>query len=285
MKIGAVFPQTEIGNDPAVIRDWCQTAEGLGYSHILVYDHVIGAVHEGREPKLWGPYTEKTPFHEPFVLLGWMAAFTTNVELVTGVIILPQRQTVLVAKQVAELDILSGGRVRLGIGTGWNYVEYDALNEEFKNRGRRQEEQVEVLRKLWSEPVMDYTGKWHRVERAGLLPLPGRQIPIWFGGFNDAAYQRAARIGDGFIFGAAVTGAIEAIPRIRGWVSEAGRDPKAFGIEVMENFQAGPEKWAENTAALGALDVDYISMRSMNSGLTAAEHIAALRTYREALGK
>jgi probable F420-dependent oxidoreductase len=283
MKIGAVFPQTEIGSDPAVIRDWCQTAEGLGYSHILVYDHVLGAVHEGREPKLWGPYTEKTPFHEPFVLLGWVAALTTTVELVTGVLILPQRQTALVAKQAAELDILSGGRLRLGVGTGWNYVEYDSLNEDFHTRGRREEEQVALLRKLWTEPVLDYTGRWHRIDRAGILPLPGRAIPIWFGGFNEVVYKRAARLGDGFIFGASAEGAMDVIPKIRGWVAEAGRDPASFGFDVMTNYQAGPEQWAAHAAALRALDVDYVSMRTMNMGLGPAEHIAALRTYWEAV--
>ena len=177
MKIGAVFPHLDIGNDPAVIRHWAQTAEGLGYSHILAYDHVIGAVHEGREPPLWGPYTEQSAFHEPFVLFGYLAACTTKVELATGIVILPQRQTVLVAKQAAEIDLLSGGRLRLGVGTGWNYVEFEALNEDFGNRGARQAEQVALLRQLWAEPVLDYSGRWHRIERAGLKPLPGRSIP------------------------------------------------------------------------------------------------------------
>ena len=197
MKIGAVFPHLEIGNDPVVIRDWAQAVEDLGYSHILAYDHVIGAVHEHREPPLLGPYTETSAFHEPLVLFGYFAACTRRVELATGILILPQRQTVLVAKQAAEIDLLSGGRLRLGVGTGWNYVEFDSLNENFHDRGQRQEEQVTLLRALWSEPVLDYHGRWHRVDRAGLKPLPGRQIPIWFGGFVDAAFERAARLGDG----------------------------------------------------------------------------------------
>jgi probable F420-dependent oxidoreductase len=174
MKIGAVFPHLEIGSDPVVLRDWAQTAEELGYSHLLAYDHVLGAEHADREPKLVGPpYTEESDFHEPLVLFGYFAACTSRVELVTGVIILPQRQTALVAKQAAEVDILSGGRLRLGVGTGWNWVEYDSLGETYATRGPRQEEQVEVLRKLWAEPVIDYTGEWHRVERAGIKPLPG----------------------------------------------------------------------------------------------------------------
>ena len=181
MNIGAVFPHLEIGDDPIVVRDWAQAVEDIGYSHILAYDHVIGAVHANREPKLLGPYTQASAFHEPFVLFGYFAAITQRVELATGILILPQRQTVLVAKQAAEIDLLSGGRLRLGVGTGWNYVEYDSLNEDFANRGIRQEEQIELLRALWTQPVIDYKGDYHRIERAGLKPLPARQIPIWFG--------------------------------------------------------------------------------------------------------
>ena len=281
MNIGAVFPQTEIGDDPAVIRDFAQTAEALGYSHILVYDHVLGAVHAGREPRLTGPYTEETTFHEPFVLFGYLAAATKTIGLTTGVVILPQRQTALVAKQAAEIDVLSGGRLRLGIGTGWNYVEYDALNEDFHNRGKRQEEQVELLRRLWTESVVDYTGRWHRIERAGLKPLPSRQIPIWFGGFSDAAYRRAARIGDGFIFGGAGD-ALAAWERLKGYVADNGRDLSSFGCESMVPYQAGPEKWREHVAAWEEAGATYVSMRAMGAGFEGPQgHIDALRTYWE----
>lgn len=280
MKIGVVFPQTEFGGDAAAIKEFAQTAEAIGYSHVLVYDHVLGAVHEGREPRLWGPYTEKTPFREPFVLFGFLAGVTSRIELVTGVIILPQRQTALVAKQTAEIDLLSNGRLRLGIGTGWNYVEYDSLNESFKNRGRRQEEQVELLRKLWSEPVVDYTGKYHRVDRAGILPMPGRSIPIWFGGFNDVAYERAARIGDGFIFGGGTGDALAANAKLTGLLAANGRDRATFGIEAMVNYQAGPEEWAKDIEAWRRAGADYVSIRAMNAGLNGPkEHIAMLRTY------
>jgi probable F420-dependent oxidoreductase len=182
MQLGVVFPQTEIGNDPSIIRDYAQTAEGLGYSHILAYDHVLGASVKNRTD--WrGPYTSDTPFHEPFVLFGYMASITERVGFTTGVIILPQRQTALVAKQAAQVDLLSGGRLRLGVGIGWNEVEYEALGEEFGNRGRRMEEQVELLRRLWTEPVVDFTGRWHRVPEAGINPLPvQRPIPVWIGG-------------------------------------------------------------------------------------------------------
>jgi len=284
MQIGAIFPQTEIGSDPSVIRDFAQTAEGLGYSHILVYDHVIGAVPE-REPRLWGPYTHESAFHEPFVLLGYLAGITERVELVTGVIILPQRQTVLVAKQAAEVDILSGGRLRLGVGTGWNYVEYDALNEEFGNRGKRQEEQVEVMRQLWADPVIDYTGKWHRIDRAGLKPLPGRQIPVWFGGFTEPAFKRAARLGDGFLFGSGTPEARATVETIRGYLADEGRDPAGFGFEAMMNYGDGPENWAAEVDSWRESGVDYVSMRTMNAGLESPrDHIEALETYWREVG-
>ena len=279
MRIGVIFPQTEIGSDPSVIRDFAQTAEGLGYSHILAYDHVLGAVPE-REPRLWGPYTHEFAFHEPFTLFGYLAAVTERVGLVTGVIILPQRQTALVAKQAAEVDILSGGRLRLGVGTGWNYVEYDALNERFGNRGRRQEEQIEVLRRLWAEPVVDYTGEWHRIDRAGLNPLPGRRIPIWFGGFSAPAFERAARIGDGFIFGGSSTDALAALETIRGHLARGGRDPAEFGVEAMVNYADGPDGWTAEAERWRGAGADYVSMRTMNAGLDGPRaHIAAIERY------
>ena len=284
MKIGVVFPQSEIGNDPAVIRDFAQAVESLGYSHLLVYDHVLGA-HPDRTPRLTGPYTDETNFHEPFVLFGYLAAVTSRIELVTGIIILPQRQTALVAKQAAEVDILSGGRLRLGIGTGWNYVEYDALNEDFHNRGKRQEEQVEVLRKLWSEPLVNFKGQWHTIDNANILPRPGRQIPIWFGGNDDRVFRRAARIGDGLIPQFAPNDAgKEKLAIIRQYVKDAGRDPAKFGIEAQVGYVAGPEKWQEHVDAWRALDADYVCLRTMNAGLnTPQEHIDAIRKYKEAV--
>src|SRR5213593_1144737 len=205
MKYGVVFPQIEFGNDPQAIKDYGQAAEALGYDYLLVYDHVLGA-HPNREPKLTGPYTHQDPFHEPMVLFGFLAAVTTRLQLTTGILILPQRQTVLVAKQAAEIDVLSSGRLRLGIGLGWNYVEYDALNETFENRGRRSAEQIEVLRALWTQQVVDFRGKFHRISHAGLNPMPiQRPIPIWFGvGSRDhavppeAALRRIARLADGW---------------------------------------------------------------------------------------
>ena len=285
MEIGVVFPQSEIGSDPSVIKDFAQAAESLGYSHLLVYDHVLGA-HPDREPRLTGPYTDQTPFHEPFVLLGYLAAHTQRLGLVTGVIILPQRQTALVAKQAAEVDILSGGRLRLGVGTGWNYVEYDSLNENFHNRGKRQEEQVVLLRKLWTEPLVDFTGKWHRIDRASINPLPGRQIPIWFGGSDERVLERAARLGDGMIPLFAPNDAGKAVlERLWEHLAANGRERSSFGIEAQVNFGAGPDKWAAHADAWRNLGANYICVRTMNSGLaTPRDHIEALRQYKAEAG-
>ena len=199
MRIGVVFPQTELGSDPIVIRDYAQTAEGLGFTHLLAYDHVLGANPD--RPGGWsGPYTHLTPFHEVFVLLSYLAGVTRQLELVTGIVILPQRQTALVAKQTATLDVLSGGRLRLGVGLGWNEVEYTALNENFHTRGKRMEEQVALLRRLWTEPLVDFKGNWHTIPDAGINPLPiQRPIPVWFGGMTEAAMRRIARLADGWI--------------------------------------------------------------------------------------
>ena len=290
MKIGAVFPHLEIGSDPIMIRDWSQAAEAIGYSHLLVYDHVIGAVHENREPPLWGPYTEESLFHEIFVLFGYFAACTERVGLASGIVILPQRQTVLVAKQAAEVDLLSGGRLRLGVGTGWNYVEYDSLNENFDDRGQRQEEQVELLRRLWQEPVLNYDGKWHQIDRAGLKPLPGRQIPIWFGGFSDVAFRRAAKIGDGFIFGSSQEQNLQALDRLKIFLDTEGRADE-FGIEALVNYQAGADQWADDIQAWIDAGADYVSMRAMalrgmGDGLGSAQaHIDALNTYWNEVGE
>ena len=289
MKIGAVFPHQEIGDDPIVIRDWAQAAEELGYSHILAYDHVLGAQHADREPALWGPYTEDDAFHEPFVLFGYLAHATQRIGLATGVIILPQRQTALVAKQAAQIDILSGGRLRLGVGTGWNYVEYDCLNEDFATRGPRQVEQIELLRRLWADPVIDFSGEFHRVERAGLKPLPKRQIPIWLGGFAPIAFKRAAQIGDGFIFGSGQAQNLEACQAVKAELAKTGR-AEGFGFEALLNYQSGQDAWREEIQAWIDEGADYVAMRAMRlrgqgDGLDSPQaHIEALRTYRDTVG-
>jgi probable F420-dependent oxidoreductase len=289
MKIGCVFPTCEIGSDPVAVRDFAQAAEQLGYSHLITYDHVLGAVHAGRDPKLSGPYNERNAFHEPFVLFGYLAALTKRLELVTGVIILPQRQTALVAKQCAEIAVLSGNRLKLGVGTGWNYVEYEALNESFATRGKRLDEQVELLRKLWSTPVLEFEGRYHRVERAGILPLPTKPIPIWFGGFSVPAIQRAAKIGDGFLFGASNPVMLGFCGQLRDALAQTGR-AASFEIDTITGFGEGPDAWRKAAETWKAAGATHFSMRAMSTGAsligdkdpgftTPQQHIDALAKF------
>jgi len=283
VRIGVVFPQTEIGNDPAVIRDFAQTAEGLGYSHVLAFDHVLGAGREHR-PDWRGPYDADTPFHEPLVLFGYLAGLTERVELVTGVLVLPQRQAALVAKQAAEVDVLSRGRTRLGVGVGWNDVEYDALGENFHDRGRRVEEQIQLMRALWTEQVVDFDGKWHRIPEAGINPLPvQRPIPIWLGGHADVVLRRVAAMGDGW-FPQMPPGeqARAALDKIRRHAVDIGRDPSEIGIEARVGVRHGePERWPELVAAWRELGATHLAINTMGLGLTGAEHIGAITTFRD----
>jgi len=286
MRLGAIFPQTEIGNDPAVIRDYAQAVEEMGYQHILAYDHVIGANTASR-PGWSGPYSSDSAFHEPFVLFGYLAALTRRVELVTGVIILPQRQTALVAKQAAVVDVLSGGRMRLGVGVGWNDVEFQALNEQFANRGARIEEQIALLRALWSEPAITFEGRWHTVEDAGINPLPvQRQIPIWIGGMADAVLRRVARIGDGWFPQMAPGEQAHALmERLHGYIREAGRPESAVGIEARLTLSRTPESgWQQYGTDWQALGATHMGVNTMGLGFTSLdEHLDALRRVREAL--
>ena len=291
MDFGAVFPTTQIGSDPAVIRDFAQTAEGLGYRRLSVYDHVLGAVHADRDPPLTGPYTEDDPFHEPLVLLGFLAACTTTIELEVAVLVLPQRQTVLVAKQAAEVDVLSGGRLLIAVGTGWNYVEYESMGMPFADRGRRLDEQVDLLRRLWREPVVDYRGKYHRVDRAGLRPPPTRgAIPVWFGGGAETSLRRAARIGEGFVFGSAGPRTHLRAGRLHELLAEQGRDAPAFPMEAMIDFSLGPHCWTDEVPAWQERGGTMLSVRTMSTGAgyhgvphtdlgTPAAHIAALGEF------
>lgn len=284
MKLGVVFPSTDIGNDPAVLRDFAQTAEGLGYSHLLLPDHVLGAVHADRDPPLSGPYDENTPFHEPLMLFAWLAAITTRIEFSTGILILPQRQTALLAKQAAELAILSGNRFRMAVAVGWNPVEYEGLGVEWSGRGERMEEQIELLRRLWTEHVVDFRGKYHRIDRAGILPRPTQPIPLWLGGHQDVAHRRAARIADGFVFpGVNRVQATELVSRMRGYLAEYGRDPANFGFEGGVTIHADRNKWIpqlENWQKLGASHVVVRAMtRDGNALASPADHIRMLEDY------
>jgi probable F420-dependent oxidoreductase len=287
MKHGVVFPQTEFGNDPQAIKDYAQTAEGLGYDYLLVYDHILSA-HPGRERKLTGPYTHEHPFHEPMVLFGYLAGVTKRLQLTTGILILPQRQTAVVAKQAAEIDVLSGGRLRLGIGLGWNHVEYEALGEDFHTRGRRVEEQVEVLRKLWTQPLVNFRGANHVIDNAGLNPMPiQRPIPIWFGGSAEPALKRAARLADGWMPAGrkpddTVKGLIEQLER---YLQEAGRDRKAFGIDPWIPIQGlTKDEFRERAQAWRALGATHLAVDTMRAGFKSPqEHIDAIRSFRDVL--
>lgn len=278
MRIGVTFPQTELGADVGAVRAYGQRVEELGFTHILAYDHVLGAdreVHRG-----WaGPYDVHTTFHEPLVMFGYLAAVTTTVELVTGVIILPQRQTALVAKQAAEVDLLSGGRLRLGIGLGWNPVEYEALGEEFSNRGRRSEEQVDVMRRLWTQQTVSYEGRYHTVTGAGLSPLPiQRPIPVWFGAASDRAYERAGRLGDGwFPMMAPGHGLDEARVAVGQAAAAAGRDPAGLGMEGRVDWSGDRDTVGEELAAWRAAGATHVSINTMGAGLRGVDgHLAAL---------
>lgn len=287
MQIGVVFPQTEFGNDPVAIRDYAQTVEALGYSHVLAYDHVLGANPD--RPGGWsGPYTYLTPFHEPFLLFSYMAAVTTRLGFVTGVIILPQRQTALVAKQAATLDVLSGGRLRLGVGIGWNAVEYEALGEEFRTRGRRSEAQIELLRRLWTEPLVTVHDEWHNISDAGINPLPvQRPIPIWLGGHAEAVLDRLARLGDGWLPNhRTAQDAADALTKLDGYLARQGRTRRDIGIEPRLHVKDGDadyqrrviEDWREAGA-------DYFSVNTMGCGFTTPqEHIQALENFAKMVG-
>jgi probable F420-dependent oxidoreductase len=285
MEIGAVYPQIELRGDPSAVRRIGRAVEDLGFDHLLAYDHVLGAVHADRTPQLTGPYTENDPFHDPLVMFAYLAGMTERIRFATGILILPQRQTVLVARQSADLDLLSGGRLMcLGVGVGWNYVEYEALGQDFRTRGARQEEQIELLRRLFTEPVVDFAGRFDRVDRAALVPRPTRSIPIWLGGFSEVAYERGARLGDGFIFGVSIDHAIDALRRMRDRMSSLGRPVEDFGAIYM----AGPRRDVGQLAA----DVDawreaggtHVSLVTMGQGLDSAEgHIDYLASVADAV--
>jgi probable F420-dependent oxidoreductase len=285
MRVGVVFPQTEIGSDPTVIKDYAQTAEEVGFRHILTYDHVIGANPASR-PGWKPPYSHLDSFHEPFVLFGYLAGITKEIELVTGIIILPQRQTVLVAKQAATLDVLSGGRLRLGVGIGWNPVEYEALGENFHNRGRRSEEQIEVMRKLWTQELVTLEGRWHKIIDAGISPLPvQRPIPIWFGGSDERGWRRLAKLGNGwFPLLAPDEKCRAAIEKIRLYTREAGRNPDDIGIEGRIGFgQGSPDTWLRELQAWKDLGATHVSLNTMRAGLSSpSAHIAAIQRFQAA---
>ncbi len=292
MHIGVAFPTTDIGHDLAAVREYAQAVEELGYGHIRILDHVLGAVPEQHPEVEHFIYTHESVTHEPMTLMAYFAAITTRIELVTSILILPQRQTGLVAKQAAEVDFLSGGRLRLGIGLGWNPVEYEALGENFRNRGRRCDEQIEALRALWTEPVVNYQGAHHRISHAGLNPMPvQRPIPLWIGGGWSSpealppqrTLRRIGRLADGWFAHFTPSQTQTMIGPINRYAEEAGRDPSTIGIEgrlTLEGDDPGPwlevlREWKE----LGATHVGASGPRGAN----ASAHLRAIHRLQEAV--
>ena len=300
MKLGLVYPQTEFGSDLGLIREFAITAEELGYQQLILYEHVLGAdpqVHE-----LSGPYTWQTEFHEPFVLFGYLSAVTTSMQLVTGILVLPQRPTALVAKQAATLDFVSSGRLVLGVGVGWNQVEYVGLGQDFHRRGARIEEQIPLLRRLWCEPLLDFEGTFDRITAAGIAPRPTRHIPIWMGGWADAVLERTGRLADGWLTAAGSPKRWRDPNRIRtpgdlkrrlGIVQDAargaGRDPAAIevsmlvsviGFEEPERFDAGA--WAARGRAWGEAGATSVALATLDLGFSPAEHLDAMVRFAQA---
>ena len=294
---GVTFPEREkgIGTDLGAIRELAQAAESLGYSYLRTGEHVLGANPASR-PDWRGPYTHVDIWHEPFVLFGYLAAITQTLELVTSILILPQRQTALVAKQAAEVDVLSGGRLRLGIGVGWNDVEYEALGQDFRDRGRRSEEQMEVLRALWTRELVTFEGRWHKITDAGLNPMPvQRPIPIWIGGgpgstgtISDVASERVLRrvatMADGWFPSVGLDAIGPVVARLHGYIRSAGRDPSEVGVEGSVTIsQGGTEEWARQLAAWKEAGATHVSVSTAGAGFsTVDQHIDALRRFKDA---
>jgi probable F420-dependent oxidoreductase len=285
MQFGAVLPHNEIGTDPGALRAWAQGVEALGATHILIYDHVLGA--DPNRPGGWrGAYDKDVAFHEPLTTFAFIAAVTHRVEMMSTVMILPQRQAALVAKQAAQVAILSDNRFRLGIGTGWNRIEYEALGVPFGGRGKRQEEQVDLLRRLWTEDSLTFEGAYHRVDAASINPRPSRTIPIWFGGSAPALLERCARLGDGWIpLMGANDAARAAIETIRTHREAAGKSMAGFGIQAQAQYRGGtPERWLAHAGAWRELGATHIALATHNAGETGVDgHLRRLSRYLDAV--
>jgi probable F420-dependent oxidoreductase len=285
VEIGVVFPQTELGGDVGAVREYALRVEGLGYAHLLAYDHVLGADPMVHAP--WtGPYDVRNTFHEPFVLFGFLAGIT-RLELVTGILILPQRQTALVAKQAAEVDLLADGRFRFGVGIGWNPIEYEALGMDFSNRGRRFEEQIALLRRLWSEPSLTFEGEFERVTGAGLAPLPIRRpIPLWIGAQSTRAYERAGRLADGWFPQVPPgRGLEEAKAIVDASAARAGRDRAELGMEGRVTWRPDdPGRSLRHVETWREAGATHVSINTMRLGLGGVDgHLGALEQVAEAL--
>ena len=285
MQIGAVIPHHQIGTDPGAIRAYAERAEQLGLDHLMLYDHVLG-VDRNRPGGFEGPYDKDVAFHEPFVTFGFIAACTSTVDLVTAVIILPQRQTVLVAKQAAEVAVLSANRLKLGVGVGWNDVEYLALNEDFHNRGRRQEEQVALMRRLWCEDAFSFDGEYHTIAHASILPRPSAAIPVLFGGSAPALLERCARLGDGWMPLGSPSDKVEGrITRLKQLRKEAGLPWDGFEIRAQAQYAGGnADKWATHAATWKELGATHLAIATHRADPTDVDgHLARIAEYQAAV--
>ena len=284
MKLNAWFPTVTIGNDPAAIRDWAQAAEDLGYEYIEVPDHVFGATaRDGWEPR----YDAYAPFHETFTTMAYLAATTKRIKLSSGVLILPQRQTGVVAKQAAEVDILSEGRLRLGIGVGWNHVEYEALGCEWKTRGVKQAEQIEVLRDLWTKDLVTYKGRFHDYFEVTVVPAPRQKpIPIWLGGSAPAVIKRAARLGDGWMpILAPDDDGKRALETFHGHLEAFGRKREDVGMEAWLRFSGNdPQAWAAAADGWRTMGADMAMLYPMWRDESVDAQIEILRRFKEVAG-
>ncbi len=284
MDVGIVFPQTEIGTDPAVLAEYARRTEALGFDHLLAYDHVLG-VDPDREG--WeGAYTNADGFHEPMTLFSHLAAVTDRVEFVTGVLVLPQRQPTLVAKQAAEVDLVSGERFRLGAGVGWNEDEAEAMGTDFSTRGRRIEEAIDLLRALWTEPIVEFDGEFYSVEGLGINPLPDREIPLWIGGAADPVLDRIARTGDGWLpYGGRPGDLEERFERLGEFADEHDRDADDIGIHARVSVDptGDPDDWADAVAEWAAFGADYLAPDPMGADLSPNDHVAWLGEFADAL--
>jgi probable F420-dependent oxidoreductase len=289
MELGAIYPQIELAGDTAALRDYAQAAEELGYGHLVMYDHVIGCSHEDRDPPL-AAYTEKDPFHDPLTAFAYLSGLTTRIEFVSAILILPQRQTVLVARQTADVDLMSEGRLRLGVGAGYNPLEYHALGADFSTRGKRLTEQITYLRRLWSEELISFEGDFDQIDRANIVPRPKRRIPIWCGGFADPAFRRAVDLADGFIFGYGLSdNTMSGWIRVQQLLEEAGRPVEDFGAQFL--LHPPEQSYTDQEVTDGLLRLKqagatHASIFTMGRGFTGVdqhiEYIAHIKAIYEA---
>lgn len=290
MKLGVVFPQIESPPDPIALRDYAQAVEGMGFDYILAYDHVLGANPDRPEGWEGRPYSYTDPFQEIFVLFGYWAGLTKTIEFAAGVLVLPQRQTALVAKQAAQIDVLSGGRLRLGVGVGWNHVEFEALNENIKNRGKRSAEQVELMQALWTKPLVTFEGKYHTVSDAGINPLPVQQpIPVWFGGYADATFRRIAKYGTGWMCagGNTADSAKVNIDKIKSYMENEGRDPETLGLDCwLPASKLSSSEWLSAAKEWQGAGASHIAIETMGCGYeNLDQHLETVKQFKETVGE